>query len=170
MRIPHEQPRRRGAHGGRDAALRADAGLQATVTPLGAQVGPLLHISNRAAGDTRWPAHPGPFRHRTPSARCTKPCRTEGDRLYGPGGWRHEGGIYLPFRRCATWSPQAPPRCRWTFWWCLTKKPGNHASRPHIEAFARNARYGLVVRALRPRQRRQSASPRARAQACCAWA
>ena len=30
-----------------------DAGLQATVTPLGPQVGPLLHISNRAADDTR---------------------------------------------------------------------------------------------------------------------
>ena len=30
-----------------------DAGLQATVTPLGSQVGPLLHVSNRAADDTR---------------------------------------------------------------------------------------------------------------------
>ena len=30
-----------------------DAGLQATVTPLGPQVGPLLHVSNRAADDTR---------------------------------------------------------------------------------------------------------------------
>jgi glutamate carboxypeptidase len=31
----------------------ASAGLQAAVTPLGAAVGPLLHISNRAAGDVR---------------------------------------------------------------------------------------------------------------------
>ena len=35
------------------ARYALEGGLQATVTPLGERVGPLLHVTNRAAGDTR---------------------------------------------------------------------------------------------------------------------
>ena len=74
-----------------------DAGLQATVTPFGPKVGPLLHISNRAAGDERPgllilghsdTVHPiGTLQD--------NPCRIEGDRFYGPGGYDMKAGIYL---------------------------------------------------------------------------
>src|SRR5688572_14246440 len=63
------------------------AGLAAHVSSLGDATGPLLHISNREAGDSRAgililghldTVHPfGTLELNT--------CRIEGDRLYGPG-------------------------------------------------------------------------------------
>ena len=72
MRIPHEQPPKAWRMVAEMQRYALDAGLQATVTPL-APVGPLLHVSNRAADDTRpglpIPAIPDTV---TLSARCNK--------------------------------------------------------------------------------------------------
>ena len=123
-----------------------DAGLQATVTPLGPQVGPLLHVSNRAAGDTRPgllilghsdTVHPiGTLQQ--------NPCRTEGDRLYGPGGYDMKAGIYLALTALRDLAAAGATALPVDFLVVPDEETGSHASRPHIEAFARNARYGLV--------------------------
>ncbi|MFA5591667.1 MAG: hypothetical protein WDA70_13315, partial [Lysobacteraceae bacterium] len=63
------------------------AGLTVHSQELDPATGPLLHITNRAAGDTRPgililahldTVHPV-------GALAQNPCRIEGDRLYGPG-------------------------------------------------------------------------------------
>src|SRR5579862_2923628 len=73
------------------------AGLTTHVSTLGDTTGPLLHVTNRAAADERAgvlvlghldTVHPvGTLQQ--------NPCRIEGDRLYGPGGYDMKGGVYL---------------------------------------------------------------------------
>ena len=128
------------------ARFAQEAGLHASITPLGEQVGPLLHVSNRAAGDTRPgllilghsdTVHPiGTLQD--------NPCRIEGDRFYGPGGYDMKAGIYLAMtalRELAAANASALPI---DFVVVPDEETGSHASRTHIEAFARNARYALV--------------------------
>ena len=126
-----------------------DAGLQATVTPFGPTVGPLLHISNRVAGDVRPgllilghsdTVHPiGTLQD--------NPCRIEGDRFYGPGGYDMKAGIYLALtalRELSATDATSATALPVDFVIVPDEETGSHASRPHIEAFARNARYTLV--------------------------
>ena len=123
-----------------------DAGLQATVTPFGPGVGPLLHISNRAAGDAR----PGLLIlghsdtvHPIGTLQAN-PCRIEGDRFYGPGGYDMKAGIYLALTALRDLAAAGATALPVDFVIVPDEETGSHASRPHIEAFARNARYTLV--------------------------
>ncbi|WP_413463448.1 M20 family metallopeptidase [Acidovorax radicis] len=123
-----------------------DAGLQATVTPFGPSVGPLLHISNRAAGDAR----PGLLIlghsdtvHPIGTLQAN-PCRIEGDRFYGPGGYDMKAGIYLALTALRDLAAAGATALPVDFVIVPDEETGSHASRPHIEAFARNARYTLV--------------------------
>lgn len=126
------------------AAYACEAGLQATVTPTGERAGPLLLISNRAAGDAR----PGllilghsdtvhPI-----GTLADNPCRIEGDRFYGPGGYDMKAGIYLALTALRELgSNTALPV---DFLIVPDEETGSHASRAQIEALARQARYALV--------------------------
>ena len=122
------------------------AGLQTTLTPLGPQVGPLLHISNRVAGDERAgllivghadTVHPiGTLQD--------NPCRTEGDRLYGPGGYDMKAGIYLALTALCDLAAAGATALPVDFLIVPDEETGSHASRPHTEAFASRSRYTLV--------------------------
>ena len=92
-------------------AEAAAAGLRATVTETHAEgkhgagpTLPLLHITNRAEGDTRQgllilghsdTVHPI-------GMLADNPIRIEGDRLYGPGGYDMKAGIYLALTALST--------------------------------------------------------------------
>lgn len=122
------------------------AGLSATVTPLGDATGPLLYVTNRAAGDTRPgililahmdTVHPiGTLKENPP--------RIEGDKLYGPGGYDMKGGIYLALTALGRLAKPGSTRLPVDFLMVPDEETGSHASRASIETYARNARYGLV--------------------------
>lgn len=123
-----------------------EAGLQATETSFGPNVGPLLHISNRADGDERPgllilghsdTVHPiGTLQD--------NPCRIEGDRLYGPGGYDMKAGLYLALTALRDLAGTSATALPVDFVIVPDEETGSHASRPHIEAFAARARYTLV--------------------------
>ena len=135
-------------------AQAAAAGLRATVTETHAEFKggkgpalPLLHITNRAEGDTR----PGllilghsdtvhPI-----GMLADNPIRIEGDRLYGPGGYDMKAGIYLALTAmCAAATPGSTP-LPVDLLIVPDEETGSHASRKHIEAYAANAKYCLVA-------------------------
>ena len=123
-----------------------EAGLQATETSFGPNAGPLLHISNRGDGDERPgllilghsdTVHPiGTLQD--------NPCRIEGDRLYGPGGYDMKAGIYLALTALRDLAGTGTTALPVDFVIVPDEETGSHASRPHIEAFAARARYTLV--------------------------
>ena len=123
-----------------------DAGLTATVTAEGPRNLPLLHVTNRAAGDTRPgililghldTVHPiGTLKQ--------NPCRIEGDRLYGPGGYDMKAGNYLALTALGTLAAPGTTKLPVDFLLVPDEETGSHASRESIERFARNARYALV--------------------------
>lgn len=127
-------------------------GLQATVTDLGNTAGPLLHVTNRAPGDDR----PGllVLGHSDTvhpiGTLALNPCRTEGDRLYGPGGYDMKAGIYIALSAMgAATAPGATP-LPVDLVVVPDEETGSHASRPHIEAFARRSVFTLVCEPARP--------------------
>lgn len=122
------------------------AGLAAQVSSLGDKTGPLLHISNRAAGDVR----PGililghldtvhPF-----GTVETNPCRIEGERLYGPGGYDMKGGNYLALTALGLLAEPGSTALPVDFLLVPDEETGSHQSRAWIERFAGQARYVLV--------------------------
>jgi len=122
------------------------AGLAAQVTSLGDQTGPLLRISNRAAGDGRAGililAHLDtvhPFGTLQQNA-----CRIEGDRLYGPGGYDMKGGIYLALTALGQLAAPGSTALPIDFLLVPDEETGSCRSRASIERYARQARYALV--------------------------
>lgn len=122
------------------------AGLAAQVSSLGDTTGPLLHISNRAAGDGRAgililahldTVHP----HGTLEQNR---CRIEGDKLYGPGAYDMKGGIYLALTALGQLAAPGSTALPVDFLLVPDEETGSHQSRASIERFAGNARYALV--------------------------
>jgi len=134
-----------------EAQARA-AGLTVEITPLDAATGPLLYATNRAPGDTR----PGVLVlahldtvHPIGTLQ-DNPCRIEDDRLYGPGSYDMKGGIYLALAALSTLAKPGSTRLPVDFLMVPDEEIGSHASRPSIERYAANAKYGLVCEPARP--------------------
>lgn len=122
------------------------AGLAAYVSSLGDTTGPLLHISNRVAGDGRAgililahldTVHPyGTLQQNQ--------CRIEGDKLYGPGAYDMKGGIYLALTALGQLAAPGSTALPVDFLLVPDEETGSHRSRASIERFAGHARYALV--------------------------
>ena len=122
------------------------AGLAAQASSLGDTTGPLLHISNRAAGDSRTgililghldTVHPfGTLQQNA--------CRVEGDKLYGPGGYDMKGGVYLALTALGQLAAPGSTALPVDFLLVPDEETGSHQSRAAIERFARQSRYALV--------------------------
>jgi glutamate carboxypeptidase len=120
------------------------AGLAAHVSDIGDRTGPLLRVTNRAAGDARKgilvlghldTVHPfGTLQQ--------NPCRIDGDRMYGPGTYDMKAGIYLALS--ALGELKAGTALPVDLLLVPDEETGSHASRPSIERFAANSRYALV--------------------------
>jgi glutamate carboxypeptidase len=122
------------------------AGLAAQASSLGDTTGPLLHISNRAAGDGRAGililAHLDtvhPF-----GTLQQNECRIEGDRLYGPGAYDMKGGIYLALTALGQLAAPGATALPVDFLLVPDEETGSHQSRASIERYAGQARYALV--------------------------
>ncbi len=131
------------------AILVADAssaGLRVAEHDIGTTTGPLLHITQRAEGDTR----PGililaHYDTVHPIGTLAKnPVRIDSDRLYGPGSYDMKGGTYLALSAMAALTAPDATRLPVDLVIVPDEETGSHASRAHIEAYARNARYTLV--------------------------
>jgi glutamate carboxypeptidase len=119
-------------------------GLAAHVSAIGDRTGPLLHVTNRAAGDARNgilvlghldTVHPiGTLEQ--------NPCRVEGDRMYGPGTYDMKAGIYLALT--ALGELKSATALPIDLLLVPDEETGSHASRPAIERFAAHSRYALV--------------------------
>jgi glutamate carboxypeptidase len=122
------------------------AGLAAYASSLGDTTGPLLHISNRAAGDGRAGililAHLDTV-HPIGTLRQNE-CRIEGDKLYGPGGYDMKGGIYLALTALGQLAAPGSTALPVDFLLVPDEETGSYQSRVSIERFARQARYALV--------------------------
>ena len=122
------------------------AGLTTQISSLGETTGPLLHISNRAAGDGRAgililghldTVHPvGTLQQNA--------CRIEGDKLYGPGAYDMKGGIYLALTALGRLAAPGSTALPVDFLLVPDEETGSHQSRASIERFAGQARYVLV--------------------------
>lgn len=121
-------------------------GLAVYVSSLGDTTGPLLHISNRAAGDSRAGililAHLDtvhPF-----GTLQQNECRVDGDKLYGPGAYDMKGGIYLALTALGQLAAPGSTALPVDFLLVPDEETGSHQSRASIEHFAKQARYALV--------------------------
>ena len=122
-----------------------EAGLDAAMTDLGDQVGPLLAVRHRRAGDERAgilvlahldTVHPV-------GTLLRNPIRIEGDRLYGPGSYDMKGGacVALEALKQASRGTESLPI---DMMFVPDEEIGSAASRDHIERAAASARYVLV--------------------------
>jgi glutamate carboxypeptidase len=129
-----------------------DAGLIVDLSEIGPTKLPLIHATNRAPGDTRPgllllahidTVHP----HGTLQ---TNACRIEDDKLYGPGSFDMKGGTFLALTALGEFSKPGSTPMPVDFLLVPDEEVGSHASREHIEAFAKRAVYTLVPEPARP--------------------
>ncbi len=135
------------------AAERARAlGMRVELTPLGADIGPMVYATTRAPGDTRPgiliighidTVHPV-------GTLGENPCRIEDDRLYGPGSYDMKAGIVLALAGLTGLTAPGATRLPIDFLMVPDEETGSHASREHIEHLAKQAKYGLVCEPARP--------------------
>lgn len=121
-------------------------GLQAERISLGDSTGPLLHISNRAPGDTRAgvlllghldTVHPV-------GTLLQNPCRIEDGKLFGPGSYDMKGSVYVALLALGQHATPGSTPLPIDMLLVPDEETGSHASRASIEAYARQARYALV--------------------------
>lgn len=135
------------------AAERArEVGLRVELKPLGAEVGPMVYATTRKPGDTTPgililahidTVHPV-------GTLGENPCRIEDDRLYGPGSYDMKAGIVLALAGLRGLTGENGTRLPIDFLMVPDEETGSHASREHIEHFAKQAKYGLVCEPARP--------------------
>lgn len=129
----------------------AGSGLRATLSVVQARPDapelPLLEITNRAEDDTRPgilllghldTVHPV-------GTLADNPVRTEGDKLYGPGGYDMKAGVYMALTALGALSRPGATALPVDFLIVPDEEVGSHASRAAIEAHAKSARYCLVA-------------------------
>jgi len=114
---------------------------------LGQQMAPALRISTQPENDNHQGILVlGHYDTVHPIGTLEKnPCRIEGDRLYGPGGYDMKAGVCLALNglaRCASTGGTALPV---EMLLLPDEETGSHYSRPLIEQFAQRARYCLVA-------------------------
>lgn len=129
-----------------------NAGLNVKLSEIGPEKLPLIHATNRADGDSRPgllllahidTVHP----HGTLQ---TNACRIEDDKLYGPGSFDMKGGTFLALTALGEFSKSGSTPMPVDFLLVPDEEVGSHASREHIEAFAKRAVYTLVPEPARP--------------------
>jgi len=134
------------------AAKAKDAGLTVKLSEIGPNKLPMIHATNRAEGDDR----PGllllaHFDTVHPHGTLqTNPCRIEDDKLYGPGSFDMKGGTFLALTALGEFSQPGSTPMPVDFLLVPDEEVGSHASREHIEAFAKRAVYTLVPEPARP--------------------
>jgi glutamate carboxypeptidase len=123
------------------------SGLAVSVSSLGDTTGPLLHITNRGRDDeSRGILVLGHLDTVHPVGTLQQnPCRIEGDRLYGPGGYDMKGGAFLAAGALGQLAAPAATALPVDLLLVPDEETGSHASRTAIERFAGRAHYALVA-------------------------
>jgi len=134
----------------RDEALRR--GLEARLLDLGPGAAAMLYVTNRREGDSRpgllIVAHLDTV-HPVGTLQANA-CRTEGDRLYGPGVYDMKAGAYLALAALGQASRDGGTALPVDYLFSPDEEIGSHASRAHIERLAAHARCVLVTEPARP--------------------
>lgn len=123
---------------------------------LGKETGPLLHIHNRAAFDTRHGILVlGHYDTVHPIGTLEKnPCRQEGDKLYGPGIYDMKAGVVLALSALNELADPSSTQLPIDLVLVPDEETGSHYSRPYIESFAKKSVYTLVCEPARAEEGR----------------
>lgn len=123
---------------------------------LGKETGPLLHIHNRAASDTRHGILVlGHYDTVHPIGTLEKnPCRQEGDKLYGPGIYDMKAGVVLALSALNELAEPSSTQLPIDLVLVPDEETGSHYSRPYIESFAKKSVYTLVCEPARAEEGR----------------
>lgn len=123
-----------------------DSALQVEQIELSPETGPLLHIHNRAADDSRTGILVlGHYDTVHPVGTLEQnPCRQEGDQLFGPGIYDMKSGVVLALSALKELAQPDSTQLPIDLVLVPDEETGSHFSRDYIEAFAKKAKYTLV--------------------------